>query len=138
MRNFVQSAITELGQYHLPKDMRDSYGWDTTRTLSIAVCRQSGTATLAELQDQPALPDMHCRLNKLGIITLPKAAMDYLGWATKDQINATPTHKGHAITLSMAKKYKPYCKICTKPEEHLVVNNTGVCKSCAEIISRSV
>ena len=138
MREFVQSQIDDQNRYHLPKDMRDSYGWDTTHALSIAVCRQSGTATIAELQDQPALPNMHCRLNEFGFVTLPKAAMGYLGWAAKDKISAAPTKKGHAITLAMAKKYKPYCKICTKPEEHVVVNNTGICKSCAQIISKSL
>ena len=138
MREFVQSQIDEQNRYHLPKDVCDSYGWDTTHALSIAVCRQSGTATLAELQDQPALPDMHCRLDSYGRITLPKAAMGYLQWVPQDKISATPTLKGHAITLAMAKRYKPHCKICTKPEAHVVVNNSGICKSCAEIIGRSL
>jgi len=102
MREFVRSTIDELRRFHVKKDMRDSYGWDMSHTLSIVTCQQCGTATLAELQDQPAPQEMHCRIDSHGRIVIPEAAMQALGWKVFDEIGATPTRKGHAICLAMA------------------------------------
>ena len=100
MRDYVQSAIDELRRYHLPKDVRDSYAWDTSHTLSLTICRQCGIATLAELQDQPAPEEMHCQFDQHGRITIPQVVMHFLDWNVHDQIKASPSHKGHAITLA--------------------------------------
>jgi len=101
MREFVQSAMDELRRYHLPKDVRDMYGWDTSHVLSTSVNELTGTITVAKLQDQPAPQKMHCHIDDYGRIVIPKEITEYLEWTTQTPISAKPAQEGQAIILSL-------------------------------------
>ena len=128
--------LDELGRLNLPKEARTQLNWGTGDTLYAVPSLDGKTVILAKAQETSGPTDTV--IDSIGRITLHSSVRKAMCWNTRDAICASANKENGTMSLVLIKKHKAGCVLCKRPEEIVIINGSGICKSCVEIAAQAL
>ena len=137
MKTPILSKLDTAGRLLLPSALRNPLDWQSGDKLYATLSQDGKTVTLQKPQQTPNTANIE--ICDLGRITLPKTLRKEMCWDVGSTINLVHNAENSTITLVyVSSGRKACCVLCDSPEEIVIINDKGVCKTCAKIVAQAL
>jgi len=134
METFAKTTVDELGRFLLPVTLNSQLGWEPGSAISFTSNFDMTAIILSTHKNM----GISCTMDEFFRFTLPLQLRKKLNWKKGDVLSAILEPEEGIVTISLLEKFMEKCVICKSPDILKIIKGSGVCKSCATDIAKSV